>query len=523
MFRQTSRTRTNRSTMTTLLALAALAAVLASALPARAGDPRWMLVYYRQLGNAVNANNRTIENHLFRADGSKGAGVGVTNQSNSGFAIFGTADVDGHLRVNTDLNNCTYDMRIYDPGVATDQSPVLRYQNPTLNHYYTYVLHWMRVPDDAQVTAYPQMPVYHYDLVNGLNSATGYGGGCTPQDWVEAPGANSDAFGLTSFTEPHFQTFLVPGEINRIVSAQVFATRSLQSPKFRYRATIVQDNGGSITTWPAAGPSAISRCVFSNEFKEVTVNWPLDAVPVVPGGRYALRVEVEHDASCTTDFSAGFNLYATNNDNYPDGHLYHGNTPVPGRDMVAVVVGVRFDVLDPPVIVHSPSVIHRTVAKGSNLPNDTFTISNGGQQTLHYTLSDDVPWLSTVPSSGSIATGPETINIVYDTASLDLGPHTGTITINAPGAPNTPQTVTVHLTVETPPFSKADHDEDGDVDLQDFGWFQACLTGSGVPQNDPNCANARLDGDTDVDQDDLALFLQCLNGANLIVDPLCHE
>jgi len=66
-----------------------------------------------------------------------------------------------------------------------------------------------------------------------------------------------------------------------------------------------------------------------------------------------------------------------------------------------------------------------------------------------------------------------------------------------------------------------DFDRDGDVDMEDFGRFQVCLTGPYVPQNDPNCANARLDGDTDVDQADKTKFLKCLTGPYILADANC--
>ena len=54
--------------------VALLSAWLGVAPPAWAGS-RWMLVYYRQLGNQINSNNRTLENHLFLEDGSKAVGL----------------------------------------------------------------------------------------------------------------------------------------------------------------------------------------------------------------------------------------------------------------------------------------------------------------------------------------------------------------------------------------------------------------------------------------------------------------
>jgi hypothetical protein len=59
------------------------------------------------------------------------------------------------------------------------------------------------------------------------------------------------------------------------------------------------------------------------------------------------------------------------------------------------------------------------------------------------------------------------------------------------------------------------------VDLEDFGRFQACLTGPAVPVTDPNCLAAKLDGDRDVDRDDFVIFQDCMTGANVPADPAC--
>jgi Tol biopolymer transport system component len=66
-----------------------------------------------------------------------------------------------------------------------------------------------------------------------------------------------------------------------------------------------------------------------------------------------------------------------------------------------------------------------------------------------------------------------------------------------------------------------DFDGDGDVDQQDFGHFQVCLTGSGAGPVDSGCEDAVLDGDTDVDEADLAIFTNCLSGADVPADPAC--
>ncbi|MHC4444051.1 MAG: DUF5010 domain-containing protein [Planctomycetota bacterium] len=59
-----------------------------------------------------------------------------------------------------------------------------------------------------------------------------------------------------------------------------------------------------------------------------------------------------------------------------------------------------------------------------------------------------------------------------------------------------------------------DFDGDGDVDHEDFGIFQACLTGNGQPVA-ADCLYADLDGDRDVDLEDFSVFRQCMSGPNV--------
>lgn len=66
-----------------------------------------------------------------------------------------------------------------------------------------------------------------------------------------------------------------------------------------------------------------------------------------------------------------------------------------------------------------------------------------------------------------------------------------------------------------------DHDVDGDVDMQDFGWFQTCMSGSLVAPPSFGCRCADFDRQGDVDQSDFAIFYGCLSGANVPADPNC--
>ena len=66
----------------------------------------------------------------------------------------------------------------------------------------------------------------------------------------------------------------------------------------------------------------------------------------------------------------------------------------------------------------------------------------------------------------------------------------------------------------------ANSDSDGDVDQEDFGYFQACLSGPSTPYG-VGCEDVDLDSDGNVDQNDLVIFQGCMSGANVPANPDC--
>ena len=73
---------------------------------------------------------------------------------------------------------------------------------------------------------------------------------------------------------------------------------------------------------------------------------------------------------------------------------------------------------------------------------------------------------------------------------------------------------------------RVDVDGDADVDMSDFGVFQACLTGGDDPEGTFDlyrCHCMDLDADADVDEVDWGVFQACLSGADLPADPACDE
>jgi hypothetical protein len=162
-----------------------------------------------------------------------------------------------------------------------------------------------------------------------------------------------------------------------------------------------------------------------------------------------------------------------------------------------------------PQIELSLTALETSFYVGGAPRNDAFLVSNAGGGTLWYSITDDAAWVSTSPDSGAVTDSQETISIAYDPSGLVTGDYTATISVADPNASNSPQTIdlTLHVLVT------GDLDVDGDVDQEDFGRFQACLSGPGKLYA-AGCEEADYDADLDVDSQDFALFSACMAGAD---------
>jgi hypothetical protein len=69
----------------------------------------------------------------------------------------------------------------------------------------------------------------------------------------------------------------------------------------------------------------------------------------------------------------------------------------------------------------------------------------------------------------------------------------------------------------------ADFDNDDDVDAEDFGHLQACLTGTNLGPPLYGCADADLDHDGDADIDDVTAFQSCLSGPGVQAGANCAQ
>ncbi len=202
--------------------------------------------------------------------------------------------------------------------------------------------------------------------------------------------------------------------------------------------------------------------------------------------------------------------------NTTDWHVYR--VTIRGTDLNVYVDGHPRPVLPANGYFHQPADTPQQLLFGSG--------ASAGTQYINY---DYLYW----STAGAFAPGP------WQPAAYSGGPRGGTIT--ASSVPfnqhsNTLNRIQFSINdaqghawqspVYKVPISDrvvwADFDGDEDVDLEDFGHLQHCLTGSGEPYH-PNCDDADGDTDGDVDLEDLAAFQQCITGANVPPDPNCEN
>ncbi len=111
----------------------------------------------------------------------------------------------------------------------------------------------------------------------------------------------------------------------------------------------------------------------------------------------------------------------------------------------------------PPAIAVSPLSFSFSVEQEEpSPPNQTLSIWNSGNGMLSWSISDSAPWLSVSPTSGSSAGEMDNISLSVDTFGMITGNYAAIISISAPRASNTPQTVVVNLTINPPPAEETE-------------------------------------------------------------------
>lgn len=108
----------------------------------------------------------------------------------------------------------------------------------------------------------------------------------------------------------------------------------------------------------------------------------------------------------------------------------------------------------PPRLWFRPSILaFYQVVGGPALLSQPLTLTNTGTGPLTYQATPSANWLAVQPATGQILPDdPQALAVTVNPAGLPLGQHTATLTITAPEASNSPQTVPVTcLITDQPP------------------------------------------------------------------------
>ncbi|MGA1792120.1 MAG: DNRLRE domain-containing protein, partial [bacterium] len=173
------------------------------------------------------------------------------------------------------------------------------------------------------------------------------------------------------------------------------------------------------------------------------------------GGNWAQQWITAHPGSELAQLTTGNGVSGydgcsgcAHSDNPPEANL---NCVLKGRAawyMLARIAGWEPEGPVAPNLSLNPTSLTFTAIEGGADPADQgFTVTNDGGGELTYTISDDADWLSVSPTDGTSAGESDTISVSVNIGGLGVGSHNGTITVNAPGAGNSPAAVHVSLTV----------------------------------------------------------------------------
>ncbi len=102
-----------------------------------------------------------------------------------------------------------------------------------------------------------------------------------------------------------------------------------------------------------------------------------------------------------------------------------------------------------------PTNIVVSVMRGSNPPDQAFTVTNSGGGILNYTIATNMSWATVSPNSGTLSAGSgESHSIQLTTAPLPLGTNLALVTLTDNNAVNSPAHVAVSVIVTNipPPF-----------------------------------------------------------------------
>jgi len=356
----------------------------------------------------------------------------------------------------------------------------------------TYAVRFWRAPDSQSTSfalvarpdigdGYAGGHLYAGDTARTDLDAYAYVSGGEPNTIVNhAPVVDLQFLELVGSSGRYGQTFQASGTSLAGVDI-VYATGDGNPPSLPVTFRVYTGVGGA-----QIGPSKLCYGVPGFYEARAAAVWREGEVPLVPGQMYYIEWT-----------STGFNTWRTNED--LPGQAYVDREARPTSDLMMSIAEYESPPPPPPVASFVGSPLTGTVPLAVQ-----FTDQSTGQITSRsWTFGD-----------GGASTE---VNPVHTYTAE--GTHTVSLTVTGPGGSDT-KTRANYVNVQK---SVGDFDGDGDMDQDDFGHLQECLTGPGIPQMELSCRDAYLDMDDDVDQNDVEAFRACMSGPNVPLDPACGD
>lgn len=297
----------------------------------------------------------------------------------------------------------------------------------------------INVPDDfeptgAQVLINSITHTYDSDIDMYLRSPNG-----TQVELSTDNGGSGDNFINTLFddagpcvigsvgcnTAPFTGTYQPEGELSTLVGISALGDWTL---------VIYDDLGGDIGTidqWTLIlGGSIGPEGTLSGTVRTLSNNQPLAGVNVVAVGAESDSTTTSAGGLYSLDLPVDIYTVYFSHAGYCDSAVT--NVVITENQITTLDVDLR----NPEADISVTSITHQGVA--GEISSTTFDFSNTGNCELSFTITDDQPWLSTVPNQGDIAGGgTQQITVWFDAGSLTPGDYTGTLTVthNASGSP----------------------------------------------------------------------------------------
>ncbi|MBI5386756.1 MAG: carboxypeptidase regulatory-like domain-containing protein [Verrucomicrobia bacterium] len=279
--------------------------------------------YENQAPPAGEGGNHSAFVHVWDENGQPLAGKQIYT---SWGVLLGATDANGYAEIELRRPN-GYDFQIRDGAHLTGTTPVLSEERPPSWGRYSFEVGFQFKQNAANPGTFDT------SHVGTLNAS-----GSDPCRDLSAPhtrslafhstfGGNycSDQFLLGNWTASHGQTFVATG--NRVVAVKAMMAAGF-GVHYYWTAQVLEGGPGGTPI----GPPRSTRLFVDGEYYPILVKWGVNDVQVVPGRTYFLQIS----------HSEGLNAYRVNRDNDPTGHYFEYETPVPGAELMGLVVCANY-------------------------------------------------------------------------------------------------------------------------------------------------------------------------------------